>query len=194
MAFAIAHAGPRDSQRMVVLDRVGEVRAPLSPHAVVARFVPILKSYGIHTVTGDRYADEWPREVFREHGILYRPSRLSRTDLYRNFLPLINGGRVELLDHPRLVAQLVALERRETPSGNDSITHPPGVHDDLANAVAGAVVAAAKREYRLFPDSPAIPAPEQECSICGGCHLKGERCPYGAPTAAEVIRAGSAYQ
>ena len=55
-------------------DRTGEVRAPLSPHAVVARFVAILKTYGIRTVTGDRYAGEWPREAFREHGISYRPS------------------------------------------------------------------------------------------------------------------------
>ena len=58
--------------------------------------------------------------------------------------PLINSGRVELLDHPRLVAQLCGLERRTAWGGRDSIDHGPGGHDDVANAVAGALVAAAE--------------------------------------------------
>jgi hypothetical protein len=45
-----------------------------------------------------------------------------------------------LLDHPRLVAQLCALERRTARGGRDSIDHPPGAHDDVANAAAGALV------------------------------------------------------
>jgi hypothetical protein len=57
-------------------------------------------------------------------------------------LPILNGGRAELLDHPRLVAQLCALERRTARGGRDSIDHPPGAHDDIANAVAGAIVTA----------------------------------------------------
>jgi hypothetical protein len=44
---------------------------------------------------------------------------------------------IELLDHPRLTAQLRSLERRTSRGGRDSIDHPPGGHDDLANAVAG---------------------------------------------------------
>jgi hypothetical protein len=54
---------------------------------------------------------------------------------------LLNSGRVELLDHPRLHAQLLSLERRTARGGKDSIDHPPNGHDDLANAVAGALVA-----------------------------------------------------
>ena len=38
---------------------------------------------------------------------------------------------------PRLAAQLCSLERRTARGGKDSIDHPPGGHDDLANAVAG---------------------------------------------------------
>src|SRR4028118_1149534 len=56
----------------------------------------------------------------------------------RDLLPLLNSGRVELLDSPRLVAQLCGLERRVARSGRDAIDHAPGAHDDLANAVAGA--------------------------------------------------------
>jgi hypothetical protein len=59
--------------------------------------------------------------------------------LYLNLLPAINSGLVDLLDNDRLVAQLCALERRTARSGKDRIDHPPGGHDDLANAVAGAI-------------------------------------------------------
>jgi hypothetical protein len=61
-------------------------------------------------------------------------------------LPLINSGRVELLDHPRLVNQLCSLERRTARSGRDSIDHAPGADDDIVNAAAGAVsLASAQR-------------------------------------------------
>ena len=49
------------------------------------------------------------------------------------------SARVELLDHPKLVTQLCALERRTARGGKDSIDHAPNAHDDLANAVAGVV-------------------------------------------------------
>jgi len=60
-------------------------------------------------------------------------------------LPLLNSGRAELLDHPRLVGQLRSLERRTARSGKDSIDHALGGHDDLANATAGALMLAITR-------------------------------------------------
>jgi hypothetical protein len=45
--------------------------------------------------------------------------------------------RIDLLDHPRLLTQLVGVERNRARGGRDSIDHTPGAHDDLANAVAG---------------------------------------------------------
>ena len=41
-----------------------------------------------------------------------------------------------------MIAQWLSLERR-TGRGRDAVDHAPGRHDDLANAVAGALVAAA---------------------------------------------------
>ena len=52
----------------------------------------------------------------------------------------MNSGRAELLDHVRLSAQLVSLERRTARGGRDTIDHPPGAHDDIANAAAGVLV------------------------------------------------------
>ena len=71
------------------------------------------------------------------------PADKPKSDLYASFLPLLNSGRVELLDHPRLHAQLLALERRTARGGRDSIDHPPNAHDDVINAAAGALLAAA---------------------------------------------------
>src|SRR5262249_32943467 len=66
-----------------------------------------------------------------------------KSELYRELLPLVNSRRVELLDHPRLISQLLGLERRTARGGKDSIDHAPNAHDDLVNAVAGALVAVA---------------------------------------------------
>src|SRR6202008_4393162 len=78
MTLAIAHA----KADTAVLDCVREVRPPFSPEQVVADFAALLKSYGVHEVTGDRYAGEWPRERFRAHGISYALSEAPKSDIY----------------------------------------------------------------------------------------------------------------
>ena len=140
MTLAIAHLD-RQTKRVVV-DAVRERRPPFSPDQVAKEFTELLRSYRVRTVTGDRYGGEWPRERFRAHGIAYALAEKPKSDIYGALLPLLNAGRAELLDLPRLAAQLVGLERRTARSGRDSIDHAPGGHDDIANAVAGAVVAA----------------------------------------------------
>ena len=136
MTLAIAHK----EGEVVVLDAVRERKPPFSPEAVVAEFAKTIKAYGLASVTGDRYAGEWPREQFRKHGIRYDLAEQTRSDLYRDLLPALNSGTVDLLDHRPLVSQLVGLERRVARGGKESIDHAPGGHDDVANAVAGAVV------------------------------------------------------
>jgi hypothetical protein len=65
------------------------------------------------------------------------PSERSKSQLYSEFLPMMNSRQVELLDVPRLARQLEGLERRTARGGRDSIDHGPGGHDDVANVVAG---------------------------------------------------------
>jgi hypothetical protein len=77
---------------------------------------------------------------FRKHGIRYEPSEDPKSNMYQNLLPMLNSGKVELLGSRRLLAQLVGLERRVSRAGRDSIDHAPGGHDDVANAVAGALL------------------------------------------------------
>lgn len=122
--------------------------------AVVTEFATLLRSYGVSCVVGDRYAGEWPRERFAAHGIRCEPSVKNKSELHSELRPLVNAKRIELLDLPRLTAQLVSLERRTARGGRATIDHPPGAHDDLANAVAGAIVEAASRRAGLGPPTP----------------------------------------
>jgi hypothetical protein len=140
MTVAIAHLEHRNNEKVVIVDAIREVRAPFSPEAVVDEFATLLKIYGITAVSGDRYAGQWPRERFKVHGINYEVSEKTKNDIYRDLLPIVNSRQCDLLDHPRLFGQLVSLERRTARGGRDSIDHPPGAHDDVANAVAGVVV------------------------------------------------------
>jgi hypothetical protein len=137
MTLAIGHL---NGNAIVVLDAVLEIRPPFDPEKAVAECATLLRRYSIATITGDKYAGEWPVARFREHGIEFVQSARPKSDLYGDLLPLINSRRIELLDIPRLIAQLCGLERRTSRSGKDSIDHIPGGHDDLANAVAGVLV------------------------------------------------------
>lgn len=138
MTLAIAHQhGDR-----VLLDCLRERKPPFSPADVVHEFAGIMRTYRVTTVRGDRYGGEWPREQFRGYGLRYEPAEKTKSELYGEMLPLLNSGSVELLDHPRLVAQLCSLERRTARGGRDSIDHGPRGHDDVVNAAAGALVEA----------------------------------------------------
>jgi hypothetical protein len=128
-----------DGKRVVVLTR--ERRPPFSPDEVTREFAEIIKSYGGSSVTGDRYAGEWPRERFAQAGVSYKVSARTKSEIYQNALPLLTAGQIELPDSARLIAQCCALERRVARGGRESIDHPPRGHDDLINAVLGAALA-----------------------------------------------------
>ena len=136
--WAIAHNEGQTS----VLDLVREVRPPFNPTEVVAQCAEDVSRYRCREVSGDRYAAEWTTEAFRDAGVKYEASEKNRSELYLDLLPMMTAGQVELLAHDRLVAQLSALERRTRSGGRDSVDHPRNGADDVANAAAGALVAA----------------------------------------------------
>jgi hypothetical protein len=100
-------------------------------------------------VSGDRYAGEFPCELFRKHGVKYELAKLTKSDLFRDLLPMLNSGRITLPRHDRLIAQLVGLERQVSRLGKDTISHAAvaGAHDDVANACAGVATLAKKPAY-----------------------------------------------
>lgn len=145
MTCAIAHM---ENDNTIVIDTILERRAPFNPEHVAHDFSSVLKEYGVSTVVGDRYAGEWPRVAFRKRSIEYQLSKLSKSELYLEMLPKINAGTVDLLRNQRLINQLLCLERRTARGGKDSIDHPPGGHDDVANCVAGVLQTTVKKQRR----------------------------------------------
>jgi len=140
--LAIAHKEGETS----VIDVVRERKAPCEPPMVVEEFSHTLRRYHVNTVEGDHYAGEWPKSVFQLHGITYQPAELTKSEIYRDALPLLNGRKALLLDNKTMQRQLVSLERK-TSRGGDSIDHPPGAKDDVANAVCGALVRSHKEVH-----------------------------------------------
>lgn len=138
MTLAISH---RDGER-VVIDTVREIKPPFSPAEAVTEFTAVLKEYGCRRVTGDRWGGEFCREPFRTAGIEYELADRPRSDLYRDTLPLLNAGQLELPPVEKLAKQFQGLQRRKGRSGKDVIDHPQhaNAHDDLANVTALAAV------------------------------------------------------
>ena len=158
MTLAIAHL----RGDVAILNVALEIRPPFDPDVAVADCAALLRQYGITRITGDRYAGQWPVARFAAHGITFEQSARPKSDLYLDFLPIANAKRAELLDIPRLAAQLTGLERRTARSGKDSVDHAPGGHDDIANAVCGVLVELDldRRPALVKPDdlhSPAAP-------------------------------------
>jgi len=143
MTLAIGH---REDDRIIV-DCIREARPPFSPEAITKDFADTFQAYGIRKVCGDRYAGEWPREQFAKYGIQYEASARPKNELYKDLLPKLNSGEIELLDNERLVYQLCSLERSTARGGRDSIDHPPHGHDDVANAVPGLASEVKKPEH-----------------------------------------------
>lgn len=135
-----------DAAGRITINAVREAKPPFSPEQVTAEFAAFFKTYGVNEVISDRWGGLWVEEMWGKTGIGVKPAELTASDLYLNFLALISSGRVELPDNPHLQAQLLQLERRTRPGGKDQVTHPPGLHDDLANAAAGAAVAASQAQ------------------------------------------------
>lgn len=140
-----------------------------------------LKAFGVQEVVADKYADEWVPEAFRKHGIIVRPSELTASEIYLEFLPLVSNGTVELLDIKRLAGQLAGLERRARSGGKDLVTHYQGGHDRVANAAARVCVRVQKaqksgvRIWSVSWGSPLRAVPEASGSFPAPC-FKSQFC------------------
>jgi hypothetical protein len=117
--------------------------APHDPTAVIGEASDLLRQYGLHEATGDRYAANFVADAFRKNGIAYRPAEHDKSQVFLDFAGLLNSGKVRLLDHPQLLRELRALERKRGQT-RDRVDHPVGQHDDAAVAVALSVALAAR--------------------------------------------------
>jgi hypothetical protein len=153
-AFCDPSGGSADSMTLAVghlegtrgvLDMIREVIPPFDPESVVVDFCSDLRRYGLGSVEGDHYGGDWVGSRFMDCGIVYQVAEKTKSQIYGEFLPLLNAQQVEYLDHRRLINQTLGLERKTARGGKDSIDHSPtpGSHDDVVNAAAGVLVATA---------------------------------------------------
>ena len=76
----------------------------------------------------DRVGVEWVKQRFALSGVTIETSADPKAIIYGNFLPMLNSGRVSLLDNKRLISQLVGLERFSGSGGRDQRDAAPGGH------------------------------------------------------------------
>jgi len=155
-ALAIGHK----EDRKAVVDLLRRYRPPHNPHEVVRLMADEVRRYNLREVTGDQYAAEFVARAFESCGVRYRKAEKPKSPLYLEFLPRACSGEIELPDDAVLVGQLSNLERRTRSGGRDVVDHPPGAHDDVANAVAGLCDLLFKRVIRVgglrFNEGPHI--------------------------------------
>jgi hypothetical protein len=124
----------------VIVDSVREITPPFSPENATQEICDLLRQYRVHEVCGDRFAGEWAREQFEKRGIRHRVAELNRSEIYLESVAAFTAGRVELPRIAKLKNQLVMLDRKTTRIGRDSVDHPAGAHDDIANSACGVIV------------------------------------------------------
>lgn len=156
-AFVDPAGGGNDEFCVAIGHREGDFRAGYTtivdcvraqrgtPSNIVLDYAGLLKSYGLNSVTGDKYAGSWPADEFERHKIKYHTAEKPKSGLYLDLLPALNSERVELPPCNKLASQLASLERKTSRAGRDSIDHPPNGHDDRANVVAGLVASQSGR-------------------------------------------------
>jgi hypothetical protein len=140
-SFTLGIAFRQDGE--TILAAVRERKPPFSPDSVVEEYAALMKIYGIHRATADKWAAMFAVESFRRNGITLEQTAKAKSDIYAELLPTLNSGKARLLDIEKLLNQLCGLERKTARGGRDSIDHGPGGHDDVVNAAAGALVEAA---------------------------------------------------
>ena len=108
---------------MLVVDAVREILAPFDPeigHRRARAAVPLLRHQ--HHAWRRLFSSHGVSTAFERRAIQYRHCELPRTALYLNLLPYLNARTIRLLDHPKTVNQIAALERRTARGARDSST------------------------------------------------------------------------
>jgi Terminase large subunit, T4likevirus-type, N-terminal len=158
-AFVDASGGRSDAYAMCIGHRKGDKfiadvvtgePPPFNPSTVTARLASVVQAYGCRKVTGDNFAAEWVATAWRSQGLIYERADMPASALYLEALPQFMREQISLPDHPKLIRELRGLERRTSRLGRDSVTHPPGGHDDYANALAGCLRVAQAKPNKAF--------------------------------------------
>jgi hypothetical protein len=174
---------------VAVLDLTRECKPPFSHQNVVREFAATCRSYRCFEVSGDNYSREIVAGMYRDQGVAYRKSARTKSEIFLDLLPMMNSGRVELLDDTRLFQQLCGLERTVARAGRETVCKSAGNHDDVANSCAGSLCLAALAAPALKYAPPII--------ITGAPYGSGSGLPpviNETPSGNPSVRYGEEYQ
>ena len=152
-AAAIAHNERHGDRDVLVLDWIQEWRPPYNPAQVVRAIAGVLDEYRLGVITGDHHAAGFVINELLKCGKRLVDCELNKSDLYMELLPRFSASCVRLLDSDRLVGQFCALERKSISGGTTKVDHPRGSHDDLCNAVSGALWCAGSKRRMIISES-----------------------------------------
>ncbi len=138
-AFAVCHK-VRDR---IVLDSFMEILPGQDTvDNVVTQFAALAKAYRCPEISCDSFGAEWASAPFLKAGTPLKKSVMPKSNLYLNAAQLIRSGKVDLIFSERVLNQFAVLDRRPGPQGVDRVEKIPGSHEDLVNAICGALVTA----------------------------------------------------
>ena len=140
--FCIGHAVGKGEQSNVVVDLLRSWRgkqSPLNSDKVLDEIAEECGRYRIRRVISDQHAVVPLSDGLRRRGIKLIPQPLYnelKADIFGTLKKLLNMERIELLDDPLLVSELVSMQLRPTMSGKPKIQAASGHRDDRAMVVA----------------------------------------------------------
>jgi hypothetical protein len=146
-AYSIS-IGHKENERLII-DCVRGRTGPFNPQQVTAEYADLCRQYRINSVTGDRYAKQWVQQAWRDLLGTYHEANLYASELHLEALAPFNRGLVELPPHLALVREFKSLQRVAGRSGRESVEHPRGCHDDLANSVVGCLRLLSRVERKI---------------------------------------------
>lgn len=186
-ALVVLHQSP---DGCVVVDLVrtwtGTAKAPLPFEPVLAEIKDILESYGINTAVGDQYNCDAIQQHLQKLGIIYRITTFgpqTRAKLFAGLKHLMVQRKIEIVDDPDLIRQLLHLQEKKTQAGHIDIRPSSGKDDQAVALGMGSTEIMQCRppemfeavpvhfdgypaSFRLSPESCHLQAPCQNCPTC----------------------------
>ncbi|MGD0123477.1 MAG: hypothetical protein ABSC46_13065 [Candidatus Limnocylindrales bacterium] len=142
-ALVLGHVG---EQARILVDRVrgwtGSRANPVRIDETLDEIALICRAYNGAPVLIDQFAAEPIRQGLAKRGLQVYPrpwTQESKVDAVAAMRRALYGGRLEIPRHRELIAELVSLEQRPSPSGRPRIAAPGSGHDDYASALMALV-------------------------------------------------------
>jgi hypothetical protein len=137
--FAVVHRSDAGAITVVHAHRWSTKTVPPNLDLIAAQVSEVLRRYDLDTLVGDQYCFPVLQQCFAKLGIQYREfafTQHTRGSLYGNLRLLMTEEKIQFVDQPELLQELLDLEEVKAPNGAIDIRPPRSGKDDIAISVA----------------------------------------------------------